>query len=117
MSLKIWNSKDQLASADLNSNFAAVLAMSVYNENLTALTGTEVTFDTAFPYKPGTLRVYASTSSITEMARKKLKTGTGADNGDYEEILDDSGLGVSFRFLNPPAAAAKLVVDYQKALP
>ena len=119
MSLKIWTSKEQVASADLNASFASVLAQSIYNEDLTAFTGANPpTFTPANRYKPGTLRVYVSNGPSGSLIRQKVRTGTGPADGDYDEVLDGNGQGWKFSFISlVPPTLSKLVVDYEKANP
>lgn len=115
--MKNWTLKEQLTSTDLNANFTAVLGAAVYNEDLSAYTnGSDITFSTLNGYKLGTLRVYVSNGPSAEMYRKKK--GTGPSDGDYVEVLDAYGNGVSFSFNSfVPPSSSKLVVDYQKAIP
>lgn len=108
MSLVDLDLKDgkTLFAASLNTNFGNVLAINIYNEDLTPLTnGTDVTFLTALAFKPGTLRVYLSGSRIRPI--------TGTTN--FVEDTDINGNGKGFTMSTAPTSGAELIVDYQRA--
>lgn len=95
-----------LEATDLNTNFSNLLLVNEYNEDLTTLTdGIETTFQTAFSFKPGTLRVY--------LAGLRVRKDTGTTN--FVETLDIASNGDGFIMSVAPGSGVELVLDYQRA--
>lgn len=100
-----FTAKTKALAAQVNANFAALLAIHVFNEDFTPLTnGIMVTFSTSFPFVPGTLRLYKS--------GLRLRRGVTAD---YVETLDVNSNGNGFTLTIAPPLSTPLLADYEKA--
>ena len=97
--------KTKALAAEVNANFAALLAINVYNEDFTPLTdGIAVTFSTAAIFKAGTLRLFKS--------GLRLRKGV---TEDYVEVLDINGDGTGFTLALAPPLNTPLLGDYQRS--
>lgn len=90
-------------SAEINDNFANLLALRVVGEDLTALVdGVETTFPTASEFKPGSLAVF------TAGLRKRPVI-------DFTENVGGGGAGESFTTTATLGSGTVLLADYEKS--